>query len=89
MFNLVMHCVVHGFSVVSVCVCVDIQVGFESSEYTVDEGSDLESQVFITKFDGVSTEEDIDIQITVIPQTTQIGTKQSSITHRQTNKCTN
>ena len=56
-----------------VCVCVDIQVGFESSEYTVDEGSDLESQVFITKFDGVSTEEDIDIQITVIPQTTQIG----------------
>ena len=41
--------------------------------YTVEEGTDLESQVFITKADGFSTEEDIDIRITAIPQTAQLG----------------
>ena len=51
----------------------DIQIGFENTVYTVEEGASLESQVFITKFDGFSTEEDIDIQISAIPQNAQLG----------------
>ena len=44
--------------------------------YTVEEGTNLESQVFITKADGFSTEEDIDIRVTAIPQTAQLGKPQ-------------
>ena len=51
----------------------DIQIGFENTAYTVEEGASLESQVFITKFDGFSTEEDIDIRISAIPQSAQLG----------------
>ena len=54
-------------------ICKDIKIGFERAVYTVEEGSSLESQVFITKFDGYSTEEDIDIRITAIPQTAELG----------------
>ena len=51
----------------------DIKIGFERTAYTVEEGSDLESEVFITKFDGFSTEEDIDILITAIARSAKLG----------------
>ena len=54
----------------------DVKIGFEREVYTVQEGTNLESQVFITKADGFSTEEDIDIRITAIPQTAQLGKPQ-------------
>ena len=60
----------------------DVEIGFEREAYTVDEGTDLESQVFIIKSDGFSTEEDIDIHITAISQTAELGTSAiSTIVH--------